>query len=394
MADPLVESYLLLGLRLGRHVDGLVDAYYGPPELKKRVDAEPIIEPAALVEQGDALLEGLEDGWLRDQARGLRTYAGVLAGEELSYSDEVEGCYGVRPERTSTDVYEAAHGRLQELLPGPGPLADRYRVWREQNLVPADVVVPALLDVAAELRAIVSRLVELPDGEGFDADVVHDEPWGAFNYYRGGLRSRIVVNLDDPWTFHELYHLTCHEIYPGHHTERAVKERLLVDEQGQLEETILLVPTPGALVAEGIAEAGPLVIWDRDPGLADRVAAIARRHGVEYDVEQAQAVARTRLVLRRAAVDAALMIHEDAASVAEAAAYRQRWGLFTAEQAEHSIKFLVDPIWRAYAITYSAGRELCGAWMNGDAARLRRLLTEHVRVGELASGSGSADDQA
>ena len=206
-------------------------------------------------------------------------------------------------------------------------------MWREQNLVPAEVVVPALLDVAAELRGIVSRLVELPDGEGFDADVVHDEPWGAFNYYRGDLRSRVVVNVDDPWTFHELYHLTCHEIYPGHHTERAVKERLLVDERGQLEETILLVPAPGALVAEGIAEAGPLLIWDRDPGLADRLGAIARSHGVEYDVEQAQAVARARLVLRRAGVDAALMIHEDGASVAEAAAYRQRWSLMTAEQA-------------------------------------------------------------
>ena len=115
---------------------------------------------------------------------------------------------------------------------------------------------------------------------------------GAFNYYCGDLRSRVVVNVDDPWTFHELYHLTCHEIYPGHHTERAVKERVLVDERGQLEETILLVPAPGALVAEGIAEAGPLLIWDRDPGLADRLGAIARRHGVEYNVEQAQAVAR------------------------------------------------------------------------------------------------------
>ena len=66
----------------------------------------------------------------------------------------------------------------------------------------------------------------------------------------------------------------------------------------------------------------------------------------------------------------------------------------TAEQAANSVRFILDPTWRAYAITYSAGRELCGAWIDGDPARLRRLLTEHVRVGELASGSGSADDQA
>ena len=32
------ERYLELGLRLGKHVDGLVDAYYGPSELQEQVD--------------------------------------------------------------------------------------------------------------------------------------------------------------------------------------------------------------------------------------------------------------------------------------------------------------------------------------------------------------------
>ena len=31
------ERYLELGLRLGRHVEGLVDSYCGPPELKEQV---------------------------------------------------------------------------------------------------------------------------------------------------------------------------------------------------------------------------------------------------------------------------------------------------------------------------------------------------------------------
>ena len=33
----VVERYLPLGLRLGRHVDGLVDAYQGPAELPQAV---------------------------------------------------------------------------------------------------------------------------------------------------------------------------------------------------------------------------------------------------------------------------------------------------------------------------------------------------------------------
>ena len=67
--DATVERYLLLGLRLGRHVDGLVDAYYGPPELKERVDAEEPIEASRLVADADALLAEVGDDWLGDQAR-------------------------------------------------------------------------------------------------------------------------------------------------------------------------------------------------------------------------------------------------------------------------------------------------------------------------------------
>ena len=42
----VVDRYLELGLRLGRHVDGFVDAYYGPPALAARVEAEPVMAPA------------------------------------------------------------------------------------------------------------------------------------------------------------------------------------------------------------------------------------------------------------------------------------------------------------------------------------------------------------
>ena len=91
------ERYLVLGLRLGKHVDGLVDAYYGPAELQQQVDAEGTIEAAQLAADADALLGEVGDGWLGDQVRGCATYAHVLAGDEISYADEVEGCYGVRP---------------------------------------------------------------------------------------------------------------------------------------------------------------------------------------------------------------------------------------------------------------------------------------------------------
>src|SRR5213078_550231 len=118
VTEAVVDRYLRLGLQLGRHVEGIVDAYFGPSEPAAAIAAAPPVEPRTLVADGEALLGDLEDGWLRDQVGGLRTYAGVLAGDAGSYADEVEGCYGVRPEYTSEAVFLDTHAELDELLPG------------------------------------------------------------------------------------------------------------------------------------------------------------------------------------------------------------------------------------------------------------------------------------
>src|SRR5918911_1080464 len=122
----------------------MVDAYFGPPELGADVAGGPPVEPRALVAAAEALLDELDDGWLRDQVVGLRTYAGVLAGEAGSYADEVEGCYGVRPTHTDEAVFAAAHERLEELLPGDGSLAERYARWQDSTPVPPERNQPTL----------------------------------------------------------------------------------------------------------------------------------------------------------------------------------------------------------------------------------------------------------
>jgi hypothetical protein len=386
-SSGVTESYLLLGLRLGRHVDGLVDAYYGPGELATRVEAEPLREPAALVEEAERLLAELEDGWLRDQVLGLRTYAGVIAGEELSYSDEVEGCYRVRPQRVSTDVYAAAHEELEALLPGAGPLAQRYQAWRRDRLLPPERILPALRDATAVLRDRTRARLELPPGDDVELEEVRDEPWRAFNYYCGDLRSRIAVNVDLPTTGDDVIELAAHEGYPGHHIEHAVKEQRLVRDRDELEESIQLVPTPAALLSEGIAEIGRELVVDRD-GI-EQLEAILERHGSAEDLGESQAVRHARRPLRRVMLDAALLMHEDGGSADEAQAYFERWGLDAPEEAAHGVRFVSGRAWRAYAITYCAGGELCRAWVGGDVSRFVRLLTEHVRVGDLLAGVSS-----
>jgi hypothetical protein len=362
-------------------VEGIVDAYFGPQELAAAVEAAPPVEPRALVADADALLDDLDDGWLGDQVAGLHTYARVLAGDSLPYADEVEGCYGVRPIYTDEAVFTAAHERLEELLPGSGPLAERHEHWQRSLRVPAEQVERTISSVIEEARVWTRRLVELPDGEGVVLEVVRDEPWLAFCAYLGGLRSRISVNVDLPLSALELLILTLHETYAGHHAERSLKEHLLVDGRGLLEETIVLVPTPQSLVSEGIATVAPRVLLEGDGGGA--LAALLHDLGCELDLPHALAVERALEPCRWAEVNAALLLHDAGRSETEVQAYLERWGLITPELAAHLIRFLNEPTSRSYVLTYAAGRELCSSYVADRPEHFQRLLTEQVRVGEL-----------
>jgi hypothetical protein len=382
VTETIVERYLKLGLRLGRHVDGLVDSYAGPPEIAAAVEAEPLREPAELAADAEALLGDVDEPWLHDQVRGLHTCASFMAGASGSYADEVEGCYGFRPERTDESVFEAAHEELDRLLPGDGPLAERYESWRDSIKVPADRIEATVAALIEEARSWTRGIVELPDGEGVDLEVVRDKPWMAFCEYRGGLRSQISVNADLPISAFELLHISCHETYPGHHAERVSKDDRLVRAQGRLEETLVLMPTPQSLVSEGIAELGSELLLSNEGG--ERLTAVlATVAGIELDLAHALAVSRAREPLGWAEVNVSLMLHEDGASADEVETYLTRWGLRAPEFAAHVVRFITEPSSRTYIVTYSAGRELCRGYVNGDAARFRSLLTEQIRVSDL-----------
>ena len=379
----MTENYIRLGLRLGRHVDGLVDAYYGPAELQQEVDAEPLREPAALVADAGRLLDAT-DGWLRHQVVGLETVARKLAGEQIAYADEVERCYGVRPQRTPEAEFEQAHADLARVLTGDGSLGERYQAWREENPVPGDQLPSVLESLVVELRRRTLELFGLPEGEKAELDYVTDEPWSAFNYYLGDLRSRVAVNLDVQMVPNVVTELLAHELYPGHHTEHAWKEQLLVREAGRLEESILMVVAPQSLISEGIAKLAPeIVVEDEDLLTAEQLS----RFGIDYDAETAGAVRRSRVVLEKVSGNTALLLYEDGADAGDARDYLRRWALMSERRADQAMRFITDPVWRSYVTTYSDGYRLCRDWVAGDPAKFKRLLTEQLSPAELlASG--------
>jgi hypothetical protein len=391
-SEPLVDEYLRLGLALGRHIDGMVDAYYGPPELASRAHAEPLVPPQALADEARRLLAALAaDGeleparrsWLAAQVRGLHTTARKLAGESINYLDEIEECYGVRPVPVSEDDLAAAHRSLDAVLPGSGPIAERYGTWRETQAVPPDRLAAAVEGLAEDFRARTQAAFGLPDGERVDFELVTGKPWAGFNYYLGGLRSRVAINTDLPVLSPVLGALVAHEAYPGHHTEHSRKEVGLVRRRKQLEETIFLVGTPQCLVAEGLADLGLEVIVGRrpEPVLAEHL----RPLGIPYDADVVAQVAVAGEALGAARGNAAIMIHDAGKSADEAVAYLSRWALLPPARAAKLVEFLTDPTWRAYAFCYIEGVRRCRAYVGGEPDRFERLISEQILPSDLVA---------
>ena len=388
-----VERYLQLGLRLGRHLDGLVDAYYGPEALAAAVDDESPRPLPALVADARSLVADLDAGdgdldatrrrWLRAQTAGLHTAARKLAGEDVAFVDEVESCYGVRPEFVDHDVLAEAHRRLDEVLPGSGPLAERYDAWRTSHHIPVDRVDAAVHTLAEDFRDRTRRQFGLPDGEAVRFELVTDEPWSGFNYYEGGLRSRVAINTDLPISSTAIAHLVAHEAYPGHHTEHCRKEVGLVRRRQQVEESIFLVGTPQCLLAEGLADLAleALLGPDHEPVVAELLVPL----GIRYDTEVVAAVAGAGEALSAVRGNAALLLHDRGRPEEEAVAELERWGLLAHDRAVKSVAFLTHPTWRAYIFCYVAGLPLCRTFVDGDPARFERLLTEQLVPADLAA---------
>jgi hypothetical protein len=392
--SEVIERYLELGLRLDKHIDGFVDAYFGPPAIKARVDAEPTQPPAKLAEDARRILNDVTQSdlepsrrhFLEGQVRGLSTTARKLAGEPISYSDEVEKSYGVRPQHVAEDVFAEAHARLDATLPGSGPLAERLIAWRESQVVPPEKLRAAVESLADDLRERTQTMFGLPDGEHVEFELVTDKPWSGFNYFLGELQSRVAINTDLPVLSNTLAHLVAHESYPGHHTEHSRKEVGLVRRRKQLEETIFLVGTPQCLIAEGLADLGLEVVVSHD---ADVRAQFAAEHlkplGIPYDTEVVATVSKASDGMGYIRGNVALMLHEEGASLDDGIAYMERWALLPRTRAEKAVQFLTDPTWRAYMTCYVEGLPLCRSFVSGDPARFERLITEQLTPDQLAA---------
>ena len=392
----LIRDYLMLGLRFDRIEEGYVDAFTGDPELRRLVADEPAPEPAQLVRQAERLLAELPQvprssagpgGFTEQRAafigahlRALACAARKFAGEPVGFVQEVRDYFDVEIARGDPDRYRAAHARLDEVLGGSGPLAERMEAHRSAEEIPPQRLEECIHAFSSALRDRVRASYPLPDNETVVYEVVTDKPWSGFNYYEGDYRSRVAVNADLKQQMSNLPRLVAHESYPGHHTEHCRKEAGLVGGLGQDEQTIFLVNTPQCLMAEGLAD---LALYAAvGPGWGRWAAEIYADLGLRFDGERAEALSEASAALADVRQDAALMLHDEHRDADEVVAFLQRWLLVNDTRARQALRFLSSPLWRAYTSTYVEGYRLLRGWLDerpagvGLTERFGRLLDE------------------
>jgi hypothetical protein len=397
--DDVSKRYLIAGLSVGNLVEGFVDSYHGPEELRRDAGSTP---PAEAIEEFHAAIDQVEDTPRRTfflaQERALRMATRVAEGETINYREQVIESFDITPEWVDESEFEAAHYALDKLLTGSGPLAARRQGYRAMFEIDAERVLPIAKDLLSDLRLRTQTIVPLPDGESVELKLVEGQPWSGYNWYLGGLSSRIEINTDLPVRLNDLPDLLAHEAYPGHHTEHCVKEWLHLRQQGHGEAAIALLTTPQAVVSEGIAtSAFDSVVPPDEQG------AWLREHvydpsGLSIDIEGDLAIHRSSRVLSGVLGNAALLLHDQGRSQAEAVDYVMRYSLRSESEAVRSVEFLTHPFFRTYVYTYSSGYQLVNTFLENMADRqmgFRSLLTEHWTPARLraAARRRSSDDE-
>lgn len=379
-----IDRYVTLVRALDRLLPGVLDE---PDPVRG-----PLLGAGTLVRGAGRLADELPDAlgpdrvaFLRAQLTAVEWTARRLAGQGVGFVDEVASTYGVRIAPGDVEVYRVAHRRLDELLPGAGPLASRLAEHRREDGVPHERLADAVRALADVLRERSAAVVALPAGEVVQFRVIDAAPWSALHRYLGGYRSVVTVNAGARPRFGQLTQLVAHEAYPGHHVERCRAEA----GPGHPEQAMVLATSPQSLLAEGVAELGLTAVLG--PGWGSLAAAVLAGLAPRFDGELAERLDAAAAPLARVRQDAALLLHDRRAPVDEVLAHLRRWLLVDDRRAREIVTFLRHPVWRGYTSTYVEGAALVRRWWELDPCpdRFRRLLDEPLTPAALRADLAS-----
>jgi hypothetical protein len=401
--DPIAERYLLIGLRLDQHRPGLLDTYYGPADLKARVDLEPLPDPTRLAADAARLRDDVvrevreapRARWLERQLVALEMRARLAAGQPVPYRDQVRAAIDDEPAPVPAELWVEMRRELDRLVPGRGELTERLEAWDTRWIVPADRL-RAVVDAAIPwVRERIGDLLVTPTGESVEAHIVHDVPWAGAAVFEGGGRTRIDISSDMPRRLPELVDTLAHETYTGHHLDSAMRELSRVEEQGWLEASLMINETPEEYLAEGMAIYGTQLLLP-PAVLAAGYGALAEVAGLTAVLGEAELAAHVHALREQgmaAWAETALRLNE----VGQAPAEVVRWlvDVVSMDPVRAQARVAATATPSSAAFGYGGGAALVASWCGAEGdgraiARFGELLGAPATPSALRAEVGSA----
>ncbi len=381
------KDYLLLALRIGKHIKGYVDFYYGPEKFRQIVENESLKSPNKLLKDSIALIKQLgaqgyeikRERYLEKMLIAMKTSIELLIGIEIPIKDQFMKFYDVDLKPANESELSNLKEEFEEAYRGSESLEERMNKLRITRKVPESKVFKFFKKAVDITEKQTKELFIdlLPKNERIIIDVVKNDnssekvKWNCYNWYLGKFTSRIEVNPNYQmyWTVFLSY--SSHEAYPGHHTEFVVKEERLYRELNQFEHSILILHSPKLVISEGIANKAISILFSNQEvaeiGLNEFCPDASKEYSLEELVLQDKVKRKIPLFWYNFAYHALV----DRYNEKELMLYGKNFEIFSNEDLITGIERMSTPAYSNNAFIYYIGNNILKSY--GDVPSLKEF---------------------
>ena len=366
------EDFLLLALRIDKHIKGYVDFYYGPEKLRQIVDNESITSPSKMLKDSIVLIQQLgAQGYGKERERyieklltAMKTSIEMLNGAEIPIKDQYSRIYDVDLQPADEFKLETLKNEVDKAYSGPGSLEDRLAKLRVKRRVPESKALTLFKKALNIVRKQTEKLFTnlLPKEEHISIDIVeksNDEIKRSFyNWYLGNYHSRIEINPKYAMYWTSFLSAAMHEGYPGHHNEFVLNEKILYHEQNQFEHSILLLHSPKLVICEGIGDLAMNVLFSYQKSAEISLQELCPFSLKEESLEVLTAQNKVRGKLTLFWYNLAYHALIDNWDVEELTRYAQNFEIFSKESITNQLKLMCSPARSLTAFSYNLGSNL------------------------------------
>ncbi len=383
--NKIAEAYVKLVLKIGLYDPDYIDAYYGPEEWRPKSKTSRSFPYAELNKKATNLLvdlnqidstllsdfERLRLDYLEKHLKSAKAKIELLNGNKFAFDEECHALYDATAQVYAAEYFESKLEKLNSILPGSGSISERFKNFSLDLIVPKERLESVFEKAVAECRKRTRENIELPENENFRFEFVSNQPWAAYNWYKGNSFSLIQVNADFPFYIDSAITLAAHEGYPGHHVNTTLQEQKLKIELGWPEFSVFVLFSPYAVIYEGCANFSVDVVFPGDERKEFELAEfLPLTNGSQSEAEKYYEIQKLRNELNTAETEAAREYLDGNWTRKQVKHWLGKYSLRSGEDTEAFVNFIER--YRSYAVTYTVGENLVRTYIKRNMGKTNR----------------------